>query len=435
MPDTRLVSGAAARRYLVKHHLLAPPRAVTAGPAGVMRVFDALGSIQFDPLAVAGRNHDLVLHARVAGYEPAWTDALLYERRTLFEAHNKALCLLPLEELPAYRIAWDRGRVVHERGTMPDHQDLATHILDRIRTEGPLSSRDFEREPAIDWYWGPTNRVRAILEALWESGVIGLARRDGNRRYYDLVERLYPARLLAVQLDEREQLRHKLLSRHRANGLLGDAGPAELWSGLHESRRDGRRVGAALRAELRQELVAAGALVPVTVEGVRGGRYIPADRLAHLEQAQDELARGAPVGDGPPAVTFLAPLDPLVWDRDLLRLLFGFDYVWEVYVPEARRRWGYYVLPLLFGDRLVGRIEPRIDRRAGTVTILGLWWEPGFAPRRSDGFVAAARDALAAYLAFAGARDLRWAGATQRWARLLTPSRRILTAAARAHAR
>ena len=103
-------------------------------------------------------------------------------------------------------------------------------------------------------------------------------------------------------------------------------------------------------------------------------------------------------------MTFLAPLDPLCWDRDLLRSLYGFDYVWEVYVPEARRRWGYYVLPLLFGDRLVGRIEPRIDRQTGTVTILRLWWEAGFDPRRADGFVPAMRAALADYLAFAEAR-------------------------------
>ena len=98
---------------------------------------------------------------------------------------------------------------------------------------------------------------------------------------------------------------------------------------------------------------------------------------------------------------FLAPLDPLCWDRDLLRRLYGFDYVWEVYVPAAKRRWGYYVLPLLYGDRLVGRIEPRIERRAGTLRVAGLWWEPGFDPLAEDGFVAAFSSALAAHRDFA----------------------------------
>jgi uncharacterized protein YcaQ len=98
-----------------------------------------------------------------------------------------------------------------------------------------------------------------------------------------------------------------------------------------------------------------------------------------------------------------------MWDRDLLRPLYGFDYVWEVYVPEAKRRWGYYVLPILFGDRLVGRIEPRIDWAGGRVQVLGVWWEDGFDPRRAEGFVEAMRAALRAYLGFARAGRIDWA--------------------------
>jgi uncharacterized protein YcaQ len=99
----------------------------------------------------------------------------------------------------------------------------------------------------------------------------------------------------------------------------------------------------------------------------------------------------------------------LVWDRGLLGSLFGFDYVWELFLPPAKRRWGWYVLPILFRDRLVGRIEPRIDRAGSQVQVLGLWWEDGFAPRRTDGFVDAMRDALRAYLRFGGATRLEWA--------------------------
>jgi uncharacterized protein YcaQ len=111
---------------------------------------------------------------------------------------------------------------------------------------------------------------------------------------------------------------------------------------------------------------------------------------------------------GGAGVAFLAPLDPLAWDRDMLSLLWGFDYRWEVYVPQAKRRYGYYVLPLLYGDRFVGRIEPRIDRRTGTLRILGLWWEAGFEPMgdANPGFAAAFTDALRAHMAFAGLRKL-----------------------------
>jgi len=131
------------------------------------------------------------------------------------------------------------------------------------------------------------------------------------------------------------------------------------------------------------------------------------------------VASGTPAA---PAVTFLAPLDQFVWDRDFLRSLFGFDYVWEVYVPEAKRRWGYYVLPILFGDRLVGRIEPRIDRATGTVRILGCWWEADFDPRSADGFVETMRDALAAYLRFGGATRLAWESTLTRERRLFGSS-------------
>jgi hypothetical protein len=369
---------------------------------------ERLGSFQFDPLAVAGRNHDLVLHARIAGYRPDWTDELLYEHRVFFEAYNKALCILPVEELPFYRLSWDRARAEHERETLAAHAPLIERILARIRDEGPLSSLDLERGPAIDWYWGPTSRGRAMLEALWESGIIALARREGNRRYYDLAERIFPAELLAKRVPQREQLRHKLLSRYQASGLLGTGGQAELWSGVREYDEDGKLNAAPLRASLRAELVEAGALLPVAVEGVRGGRFVPSTALPDLERAEAELAGGLATGSAAPAVSFLAPLDPLCWDRDLLRQLYGFDYVWEVYVPAAKRRWGYYTLPLLFGDRLVGRIEPRIERTARTVTILGLWWEAGVEPKATPGLVDAMREALSDYLAFAGADRLRW---------------------------
>jgi uncharacterized protein YcaQ len=398
---------------------------------------DRLGSFQFDPLGVAGRNHDLILQARISGYRPAWTDELLYEHRVFFEGDNKQLCILPTTELPFYRITWDRSRQHFEQHALSQNAEMAEHILGRIRAEGPLSTLDFERGPAIDWYWGPTNQVRAVLEALWLSGVIGLARREGNRRYYDLVERLYPADLLAQRPTEDEQLRHKLLSVHQANGLLGTGGNAELWYGISRRGATGSWVRAPARAELRDALIAEGALVPVQVEGIKGPRFVTARSLPDLARAEAEVADDRPPGEAAPGLTLLAPLDPLCWDRDLLRMLYGFDYVWEVYVPEHKRRWGYYVLPMLFGDRLVGRIEPRIDRKERTVTILGLWWEADVDPRSTAGLVDALRAALAAYLAFAEADRLRWRDGLGRWRRLIglpRPSRRAEPSAGRRRA-
>ena len=161
-----------------------------------------------------------------------------------------------------------------------------------------------------------------------------------------------------------------------------------------------------------------GELVPVEVEGVRGTRYVIARDVPALTAAMAEPDDAPANPDGPPAVTFVAPLDPFAWDRDLFRQLFDFDYLWEVYVPEAKRRWGYYVLPLLFDSRLVGRIEPRIDRTAKVVRILGVHWENGFDPARAEGFVDAVRAALADYLRFGGATRVEWAPALARERRL-----------------
>jgi uncharacterized protein YcaQ len=399
------VTAEAARRFLVARHALAPARSLAGGPDAVLDVFRRLGSIQFDPIAVAGRTHDLMLHARVTGYDPAWCD-LLYERREIFEAFNKGLSLVPMSELPWFRVTRSRNA----SRTLSENADVAERVLERIRAEGPLSSLDFESErgPTTDWFGVPTNTVRAVLEAYTVTGPLGLARRDGNRRLYDVVERLLPADVLAREIPLREQLLHKLHSRYRAHGLLGVGGGGDVFSGLGPAKPDPGVPGYPGRTALREELIATGRLVPVEVENVRGKRLV-------LREEVDLLAH-PPVP--PPSVAFLPPFDPLVWDRRLLGSLFEFEYVWELFHPPARRRWGWYVLPLLFGDRLVGRIEPRIDRAAGTVQMLGVWWEDGFAPGRAEGFVDAMRDALRAYLRFAAATRIEWAPQLTREKRL-----------------
>jgi uncharacterized protein YcaQ len=390
------VTADAARRFLVARHLLAPARSVHGGPDAVLEVFRRLGSVQFDPLAVAGRNHDLVLHARVADYDPGWCDRL-YDRREIFEAYNKGLSLVPTSEF-----AWFRGTLSRNAPrTLAENGDVAGRVLERIRADGPLSALDFERErgTTTDWFGMATNAVRAVLEAYAVTGVLGLARREGNRRYYDLLERLLPADVLARKLPLEEQLRHKLLSRYRAHGLLGVGGAGDVFGGIGPAKPDERWPGYPGRNALRDELVERGNLVSVEVEGVRGKRFVVSEDVKLLEAPPNP----------PPSVAFVPPFDPIIWDRGLLGSLFEFEYVWELFLPPAKRRWGWYVLPIVFRDRFVGRIEPRIDRAEARVQMLDVWWEDGFSPRRVDGFVDAMRDALRSYLAFAGADRLAWA--------------------------
>ena len=391
------ITADAARRFLVARHLLAPARSVSGGLDGVLEVFRKFGSIQFDPIAVAGRNHDLVLHARVADYDPAWCD-LLYQRREIFEATNKALSFVPASEFPWFRLGWGRKGPRFHAQILAENPEVAKRVLERIRAEGPLSTLDFELEhgAAKDWFGMPENVVRAVLEAYTVNGAIGLARREGNRRYCDVIERLLPAELLVQEVPLREQLRHKMLSRYRAHGLLAAGGAGSTFDRIAPPKSTPDRVG---RDTLRKELIESGALLPVEVEGVRGKRFVLGEELALLQAPPEPV----------PSVAFIAPFDALLWDAALVASLFDFDYVWEGFFKPEKRRRGYYVLPICFGDRFVGRIEPRIDRDRTRVEVLNVWWEDGFAPRRADGFVDAMRDALRAYLRFAGADRLEWA--------------------------
>lgn len=398
LPDLR-ISADEARAFLVRRHFLSPARGLPAEAESVMRVIDRIGSLQFDPLEVPGaRNHDLVLHARIAGFRREWCDQWLYgPDRRLIELYNKSLNILPIAELPYYRAAWERWRDGLESGVLREHAELVAMIVERIDREGPLSTDAFRHvEHRVEWWWdasGATNTraAKAVMESLFVIGRLGIARRDGSRRHYELIERLVPSALLDLTADTHEQHRHRLLSRHRGVGLMAVGGDSTLINGTGY---------AAEREEITAGLVADGVLLPVAVEGIREVRYLLADELPLLDAGAG--ARAAP------SVSFLAPLDPLLWDRRLLKSLFGFEYTWEVYVPAPKRRFGYYTLPILFGDRLVGRIEPRLERRERRLRIAGAWFEEGFAPLDEPGFVTALRDAVDAYRIFVGARSVTW---------------------------
>jgi uncharacterized protein len=389
------VTAEAARRFLVARQLLAPARSLEGGPEAVLEFLRRFGSLQYDPIAVAGRSHDLVLHARVAGYEPAWTDAL-YERREVFEAVNKGLSFVPTSDYPFFRGTASR----RARAELAENEEVAERVLERIRADGPLSALDFDREHGqlTDWFGMPMNTVKAVLEAYTVIGVLGLARREGSRRYYDVIERLLPGEVIDHDVPLDEQLRHKMLSRYRAHGLLGASSGGDVFGGLGPAKPDARYPEYPGRTAVREGLIEDGELVPVGVEGQRGKRFVVRDET-ELLAAPPEL---------PPSVGFLSPFDPLVWDRALLGSLFEFDYVWDLFHPPEKRRFGWYVLPMLYRDRFVGRIEPRIERDEDRVRVLGLWWEEGFAFRRVEGFVDAMRDALGAYLRFAGVTRIEW---------------------------
>ena len=401
MPTTEraiTISPDHARRFLVRRHLLAPPRSLPARRASVLKVVDRLGLLQFDPIEVpGGRSHDIALHARIAGYRRGWCEEWLYgDDRRLIELYNKSLNILPMSELAHYRVTWDLYAPRMEAGILREQTDVAKAILARIQAEGPLSTAAFaDHKHVVEWWWAPTRVARAVMEALFVSGRLGIARREGNRRYYDLIERLVPAERLAERAPEEAARRHRFLSHFRATGMTSPTG-GTLTEAMY-------RVGkVAERVRWTAELVEDGVLLPLAVDGLRGIRYILAEEEPMLHAVAD------PADQPPPGVSFVAPLDPLVWVRRLLRELWGFDYSWEIYVPEAKRRWGYYVLPILYGDRFAGRIEPRYERSTSRLRILGIWFEDGHAAMEDPRFLPALAEAVDAYRTFVGAKRLTW---------------------------
>ena len=319
------------RRALVRHHF--------APCATQEDAFDRLRSIQFDPIAPAGCNHDLVLQARVPGYKVGDWQKLAYEDRHIYDGWDKMASLVPFEGWPLRRYIYTVGLRAYRTKIFEEHKDAVELVLKELTDRGPLMPKDFEfQQRREDWkgsWFGPSV-TKQTLRALWHSGLIMTSGRRNGQHLYDLTERVVPQRLRDVPLLEaKDAVRELVMERHRAMGIVRPAAPPEVWSYsvLMYAKRDAMA-----------ELVKRGQILPVEVEGVKA--HATPEFLALLDQPSIE-----------PRVVFIAPLDQFMWDRKMIAHLFGFDYSWEIYTPLAKRRWGYYVLPVLFGDEMVARAE------------------------------------------------------------------------------
>ena len=381
------VSKAAARRFLAERHMLLPPRQLPASKGSVLALVERLGSLQFDPVDLAGRSHEIVCHARIDGFEPRWVDELLYAKvpahRVLVEQYNGVLVIVPTSELPYYRRPADRRRERYWRdGTYKRLKPWADTIMQRITNEGALSSADFGPSKSVEWSWGKTPAYRAALEMLQLAGLLHLARREGSRRWFDLAERLIPRNVLERRVSEEEQIEHTFLARHRDLGLASANG---VWVQNDWPLK---------RKELVQRLVSRGALLEIEIAGLPGVWRIPGPERFALEAAMRATAGTRPSAADPNAVTLLSPLDPLIHDRKRLEALYNFHYRWEIYTPERKRIFGPYAMPIHAGDQIVGRIQLHRDARVNgaSLSVDDLWWERGARPNTHlDGLATAIR--------------------------------------------
>jgi len=364
----RLTNAQAMRFVLLWHGLLGEHR--FAGKPGALDFVRQSGCIQFDPVDVCGRNAELTLFSRVKGFTKQMLEALLYEDRALFDYTDKNQAIIPVEDWPYFARFRQESR---ESGRRFEGMDkLEAQARAYILENGPVDSAQLPIEGDIFWHsvihwsgsWhGQSNAARSVLEQMYASGELVIHHKRGTRKVYDLAVRHIPEEILGAPDplgDDFEHIKWRMLRRIGAVGLLWNR-PSDAWLMIGG-------LDAAARNRAFAELEAEGRIIAVQVEGIKQPLYCRTEALALLERAcSDEKFRAR--------CEVIAPLDPMMWDRKLIHALFGFDYTWEIYTPAARRKYGYYVLPLIYGEGFVGRVEAVADEKRGALDVRRIWLE------------------------------------------------------------
>jgi uncharacterized protein len=410
------LSRIAARRFILGRQGLWPGRR-WKGKLGTERAMRAMEYLQLDPLQIVARSHDLALHSRVIAYTPGMWEKLCYEERKFFD-WGGWLAVRPIEELPHWRVVMRRERddprfsrlVFHDsyrRALGRHHREAIEEMRAAVRAKGTVSNRDFEMHTRrrVNNYRGRKDSAVALYY-LWRTGELMTHHRERFERVYGLAEDIAPAHFLRESSDEEADafLIRKTIAFHGlhrlSSGGSGDIGNPVL------NRVFRRPVTAREVARPREKMLADGDIVAVQVEGLKDLHYALAGDAKDLREVR---AGRAPRAWQPcdtttrEEVTFLSPLD-IVTARERARALFDFDYQWEVYVPQALRKYGYYALPILWDDAFVARSDLKLDRSSNTLVVCGIWFED-----RKTTINQAFNDALAKGIA----RFMRFIGATK----------------------
>ena len=343
-----------ARRMAVAGQLLPAPKGTS-----IFDVVNHVGYLQLDPTNSIARNHLLVLWSRLGNYDEAELERLRWESRELYEY---AAAIVPVSDHPIHKTtmrlfpdAHDGAWAERVNAWVRDNAALRRAIVSQLRRHGPLPSREIEDIAEASWRatgWTNDRNVSRMLEFMHAKGEVVVAGRTGQQRIWDLGKRWLPKdseRLSVVQAERR------VMERSARN--LGVATATEL---KHEYFASGPRPAATQAIE---SLIRDGTLVRVEVEGLKG------ERLAHVDALTPPRRRAF--------TTFLSPFDPLIRNRKRTQAFWNFRYRIEIYVPKAKREHGYFVLPILHNDRLVGRIDPVFDRKTGVLNVNNVWWEQG----------------------------------------------------------
>lgn len=365
------MTGQQARRFmLLKQGLLGEYR--FTGKQGAAEFVRQAGCIQFDPVDVCGKNAELTLQSRVKGFTKQTLYELLYEDRVLVDFPDKNLSIFPVEDWPYFE---RYRRAARESGMrFPELAGLEEQAKTYIARNGAVSSDELPIEGDIHWHsaihwsgtWGgKSNAARAVLEQLYSNGELVIHHKQGARKFYALAKDYVSSELLTAPdplPDDFDHLKWRVLRRISAVGLLWNR-PSDAWLniwGLKSTERN-RAFG---------ELLEEGKILEIRVAGIKPLLYCNAEDLPVAERVFGSETYKA-------RCEFLAPLDCFLWDRNLIKELFGFDYRWEIYTPADKRKYGFYVLPVLCGEKFAGRIEAVADKKSGMLTVKNFWYEDG----------------------------------------------------------
>jgi len=390
-----------ARRFILGKQGLWPGRR-WRGIQGTEQALRAMEYLQLDPLQIVARSHDIMLHSRMLDYMPDQWEAVAYQQRKFFD-WGGWLAVRPMDELPYWRTVMRRerdgnygdGRI---RRMAHDHADAIVEMRAILRERGEVSNRDFEMatRTRTQSYRGRKDSALALYY-LWHVGEVMTHHRDRFERVYALTEQVAPAQLIR-ESDEAETDRFLIQKEVSFSGL----------SRLNRTQDSFRR-GEPDRAakHMLGAMLADGDLVDVKVEGWKPVHYA----LSSDTKALRDVSEGRTPKTWQPLatttteeVTFLAPLDQ-VSARGRAKVLFGFDYVWEVYKPEHQRKFGYYALPILWDDQLVARFDSKLDRTTHTFVVLGLWLE-NEALGKDETFAEALAGGFSRFITFLGASKI-----------------------------
>jgi uncharacterized protein YcaQ len=391
------ISPATERRFVLGRQGLWPGRR-WQGLAGTIQAVRAAEGVQLDPLVMVARSQEIFLYSRVLDYQIGYLEQAAYRQRQFFD-FGGTLFLYPMSELPYWAPHMNRADG-YWANYLRENADLAAHVRAALAERGPLGNRDFEGKARVNSYRGRKDTALALY-AMWMTGQVMVHHRQGFDRVYDLREKVVPAEWdwAAGEAEAEAHFARKVPAYWGIARERGFAGG--LADGLHR---------AFTPPEARRKLeqyYENGLLTPLRVAGVKEPKLVLTEDLPDLETLErgEVPARWKPLGPTTlEEAVILAPLD-IVFARGRSEKLFDFEYKWEVYVPAEKRRWGYYNVPILYGDRLVARTAPRLDRKTNTLVLTGLWLEDE-ALGRDAPFADALSACLRRFMNFLGATGI-----------------------------